>query len=133
MRHEFELDGVFINPKLSEDFNCTPHEQRDDEMNWWWGKPYIIISELSLESWEEFYYRLKDDASMKEYLLKYNKETWNKQLEEDRKSWFKKYPTGFKYTVRCLDGGAWDRSTKYGDYASFEEAMDAAKNISTNS
>ncbi|CAM8622405.1 hypothetical protein MCEMSHM24_02485 [Comamonadaceae bacterium] len=32
-----------------------------------------------------------------------------------------------KFTVRCLDGGAWDRSTNYGVASTLEEAKDIAK------
>lgn len=36
------------------------------------------------------------------------------------------WPTGQRYDVRCLDGGAWDRSTWRGSYGSLDEAIDAA-------
>ncbi len=32
-----------------------------------------------------------------------------------------------RYDVRCLDGGAWDRSTWWGSYADISEAVNLAK------
>ncbi|NOM01208.1 hypothetical protein G9Q13_28680, partial [Klebsiella pneumoniae] len=34
-----------------------------------------------------------------------------------------RWPHGVRYTVRMLDGGAWDRSTNHGMYGSIEEAV----------
>lgn len=35
-----------------------------------------------------------------------------------RKAW----PGGVRYDVRCLDGGAWDRSTWWGSFSTLDEA-----------
>jgi len=126
MRHTFEIDGIYINPELPEEFDVTPHEERDEEMNYWWDKPYIEIVELSQESWIEHFYRLKDDFISEELGTE---EEYKKRLEKDKISWFETWHTGFRYCVRCLDGGAWDRSTNHGMYATFEEALQVAKNI----
>jgi hypothetical protein len=53
-------------------------------------------------------------------------------MKKMRDSWFDAWPTGFRYDVRCLDGGAWDRSTNYGMFATFEEALKLAKELSCN-
>lgn len=37
------------------------------------------------------------------------------------------WPSGTTYVVRCLDGGAWDRSTWWGQFGSLEEAVAQAK------
>lgn len=37
------------------------------------------------------------------------------------------WPRGVRYDVRCLDGGAWDRSTVWGFFATVEEAVACAK------
>jgi hypothetical protein len=66
---------------------------------------------------------------MKDHLSKLDKEKWNKEIEERKKSWLKAWPTGFRYDVRCLDGGAWDRSTNHGMFKTFEEALIIAKNL----
>lgn len=44
-----------------------------------------------------------------------------------KQSFMATFPTGTKYTVRCLDGGVHDRSTWIGEYASLEQAVEAAK------
>jgi hypothetical protein len=130
MRYTFEKDGIYINPKLPTDFDITPHDKRDNEMNWWWNKPYIVIDELEQETYEEHYYRLKELGFSDEKIE--SKEDWNKYLEEERETWYKKFPTGFKYNVRCLDGGAWDRSTMKGVFTTFEEAIEVAKQLKSS-
>ena len=37
--------------------------------------------------------------------------------------WLDAWPSGTRYDVRCLDGGAWDRSTNWGCFSSLEEAL----------
>lgn len=126
MRHTFELDGIYINPELPEDFDNTPLDERDEDMNLWWDKPYIEIEELSFYTWEEHYYRLKELGYTDEMITK---EDYLKGIEDRKKSWAENWSTGFRYNVRCLDGGAWDRSSNHGFFASFDEAMEAAKRL----
>ncbi len=38
------------------------------------------------------------------------------------------WPKGVRYDVRCLDGGAWDRSTAWGSFPTLEAAVDLALN-----
>lgn len=45
-------------------------------------------------------------------------------------SWFQHWPSGTRYDVRCLDGGAWDRSTSRGQFATLEEAINRANELS---
>ncbi len=44
-----------------------------------------------------------------------------------RKQWFESWPTGKRFDVRCLDGGAWDRATVWGMFGSIEEAIECCK------
>ena len=37
------------------------------------------------------------------------------------------WPGGVRYDVRCLDGGAWDRTTAWGWFATLDEAVECAK------
>lgn len=39
------------------------------------------------------------------------------------------YPQGVRYDVRCLDGGAWDRSTFLGAFGTLEAAVKAASEL----
>ena len=130
MRHTFELDGIYINPELPEDFDITPHDERDEDMNWWWDKPYILIDELENESWEEHYYRLKSYDWSDEKIG--TKEDYLTKLQEQKDNWYKKFPLGFRYEVRCLDGGAWDRSSSRGTFNNFDEALEVAKELQNN-
>jgi hypothetical protein len=127
MRYSFEIEGINVNPDLPEDFDYTPHDERDRaEIEKWWGNPYIIITELHIESWVEHYHRLKNECGWSDEKIGTQKE-YEIQCQEQRKNWLEAFPTGFRFDVRCLDGGAWDRSTNRGSYASFEEALEVAK------
>jgi hypothetical protein len=127
MRHTFEIDGIYINPQLPEDFDITPHDERDEDMNWWWDKPYILVNELEQESWEEHYYRLKACDWSDELIG--TKKDWLKYLKEQKENWYKNFPLGFRYEVRVLDGGAWDRSSWKGTFNNFDEALAIAKQL----
>ncbi|WP_456391212.1 hypothetical protein [Hydrogenimonas sp.] len=130
-RYSFEIDGIKINPELPENFDCTPNDERSsEELDEWWEKPYILITELSLESWPEYYHRLKYEHGCNDDEIG-TKEEFEKKNTERRESWFKTWPTGFRYDVRVLDGGAWDRSTNKGSYPTFEEALEVAKRLRT--
>ena len=41
--------------------------------------------------------------------------------------WLKSWPSGARYDVRCLDGGAWDRPTSWGMFGTLPEAIACAK------
>jgi len=53
--------------------------------------------------------------------------------ERYRESWLKAWPTGVRYDVRRLDGGAWDRSTNCGSFASLEDAIAVAEELGNES
>lgn len=128
MRYSFIIDNIMINPKLRINFDSTSNEKRNDkEVEKFWGKPYILVEELELESWEEHYYRLKNLGWNDEKIG--NKEEWNKYLKESKDLWNSEFVSGFRYTVRCLDGGAWDRSSWKGTFSDFDEALNFAKDI----
>lgn len=92
-------DIIPINPCQRDDFDSTPHEHRDPlELDHWWNVPYVQTRE-----WSDIG---SDD-------------------DERRKQWFAHWPSGIRYTVRCLDGGAWDRSTNRGSFSSLEQAVAA--------
>jgi len=91
-------DLIPINPCQRDDFDSTPHEHRDPlELDHWWNMPYVQTCEWS------------DIGSD----------------DEHREQWFAHWPSGIRYTVRCLDGGAWDRSTNRGSFSSLEQAVAA--------
>lgn len=51
-------------------------------------------------------------------------EAWG--TPEQRAAFTEHWPSGVRYDVRCLDGGAWDRSTCWGNFATLEQALACA-------
>jgi carbon storage regulator CsrA len=85
--------GIPFNPKLPRNFDDTPNDHRPASHQRWWNRPYIQT------------YTTTDFGS-----------------PVDEEQWMKHWPSGIRYDVRCLDGGAWDRSTAWGMFATFDEA-----------
>lgn len=109
---EQRVNGVLINPKLPKGFDSTPNEARTASHQKWWNRPYIET--MSADDWETFYKSCDDE---------YAEKRWRDWEAGGRQKWFDAWPTGVRYDVRCLDGGAWDRSTCWGMFASLEEAL----------
>lgn len=116
------VQGVPIDPILRSDFDMTPNDQREDlELHDWWDRPFIVtLSWADLnESWGEYCEKrallgLGPEGSESGYLA----------LQKTRKgAWLESYPGGTRYEVRCLDGGAWDRSTSKGFFDEFDNAL----------
>ncbi len=129
MRHFFTVDNIMVNPKLRAMFDSTPNEKRSEkEIEKFWGKPYVLIEEFRAESWEEHFYRLNEDDFFTKDKIG-TKEEYIKRIENEKNIWLKNFPSGFRYTVRCLDGGAWDRSSWKGTFGDFDEALTFAKEI----
>lgn len=99
MRYEFEIDGIFVNPNLPDDFDITPNEEKDSSSLWWWGKPYIIIESLRQESWIEHYSRLKNEFQWSDERIG-TQEDFKQNLQRVREHWFDEFHTGFRYNVR---------------------------------
>lgn len=121
------VDGIPVNPALRPDFDITPNDEREQlEVSDWWGKPYIVTTswEDMSETWDEYLARANSEYGFDPG----PKEDFERRMIEGRESWFKSWPTGTRYEVRCLDGGAWDRSTCWGMFGSLEEALKIAKN-----
>lgn len=116
------IDGIPFNPTLRSDFDDTPNDSRDPlEVDDWWGKPFICTDSLdeNFESYDAHVKRLKDYPTIEIA----EKEVFEREQANSKKVWLEAYPEGIRYEVRCLDGGAWDRSTMWGMVGSLEEAM----------
>jgi hypothetical protein len=109
-------EGVLINPELPKGFDNTSNEARPKSQRKWWNMPYI---ETYSDKDNEAYLASRTDEYAEEMRIKW--------ANKDRESWFKKWPSGVRYDVRCLDGGAWDRSTNWGMFATLDEALSCAK------
>jgi len=130
--------NIPINPKLRDDFDNTPNEERPaDEIEKWWGVPYIVTT-----SWEQH----QADATYDDFLARMasygsnfgwtppTREEWQAQHEQNRANWLDWFPNdGIRYEVRCLDGGAWDRSTSWGMFATLDEAIECGRRFTGNS
>lgn len=122
-------DGIIINPILRDEFDMTDNDERPkDEINDWWGRAYIRTDMWgdNTETYEEYFARSQEPIGFKPETL----EEWTARVQRQKESWFEEFPSGTRYMVRCLDGGAWDRSTNKGSYPTLEEALQIAKNTS---
>lgn len=93
--------SIPVNPKLPANFGFTPNEKRPPSHMRWWDRPYIETS-----SWDQMRTERSTDA--------------------DRAKWYEAWPSGTRYDVRCLDGGAWDRPTCWGMFATKDDALACA-------
>lgn len=128
-----KVQGIHVNPRLRKLFDDTPHENRSQaEINSWWCVPYILTTEVdeyvSDFSYEEFVKRIESAGSIRYYPTP-SREQWEKDKAERIASFYASYPTGIRYEVRCLDGGAWDRSTNHGFFPTLELAINHAKGL----
>jgi len=58
-----------------------------------------------------------------------DREKWETMTRQASENWANEYPTGKRYGVRRLDGGAWDRSTNYGCYSTLKQALHVAEGL----
>ncbi|ELV8578697.1 hypothetical protein QNF13_004051 [Vibrio vulnificus] len=116
------VKGIFINPNLRDDFDCTPNDEREFlENEHWYGRAYIVTDEFKSETYQEFANRVA------KYDPKYQLESeseFNERNQQSKTAWLKAWPTGVRYEIRCLTGGAWDRSSSQGMFASLDEAVE---------
>lgn len=110
-----KADGILINPKLPPRFDDTANDERPASHQKWWHRPFIQT--LSVEEEDRRYAERTDEWAEK------GREAW----AESRPKWLAAWPGGVRYEVRCLDGGAWDRSTSWGMFATLKEAIACAK------
>lgn len=110
------VDGVLIDPVLPKRFDDTPNESRPASHRAWWHLPFIRT--FSVQDWDREYAEREDQYADQQ------RAHW---AEKGRAEWMKAYPAGIRFEVRCLDGGAWDRSTCWDMVASLEEALIVAK------
>ena len=130
------IDGIAIDPILPDDFWSTAHEDREKiELDEWWERPFIVTQGYDEESYEEYYSRMKPYYD--ELITHYgeekttnkveNEDEFNARVEKEKKSWFDIWPSGIRYDVYILDGGAWDRPTSKAKVATLEEALNLSR------
>lgn len=117
--------GVLINPFLPEGFDDTPNDERsEEELARWWGRRFIETSRIEdqLEDFESYAARCEIDGMEPHFA----QADWEAQQQQLRQQLEERYPSGTAYHVRCLDGGAWDRSTWWGSTDTLEGALEIA-------
>jgi hypothetical protein len=92
-----------INPRLPARFDSTPNDARPASHMKWWGRPFIQTFGPGNALGD-----LTGPA---------------------REQWYRAWPSGVRYDVRCLDGGAWDRPTCWGMFATLEDALACARGL----
>jgi len=112
---EDQVDDVLINPKLPRRFDDTPNEVRPGSHAKWRGFPYIVTE--TVEALDAYYAGRTDEYAAAGLKM------WK---NEGRAKWMQAWPSGTRYTVRCLDGGAWDRSTNWGSFPTLAAAVECA-------
>lgn len=115
-----------VDPELPANFDNTPHDARPrGQIDDWWGKPFIRTCrwEDMADSYDAYLQRVRN---LKDFTPESSAE-FNRRQAIQKGAWFETYPTGIRYDVRCLDGGAWDRSTSWGMVGSLEEAIAIAE------
>lgn len=116
-------DRFPLNPILRDWFDQTPNDKREPlELEHWWDLPFIVT-----DTWEdcETHFRAHQARlSAERFDGALTAEQVEAEIPSRKAEWFKAWPAGTRYEVRCLDGGAWDRSTNWGMVASLEEAVE---------
>lgn len=116
------IDGVLINPELPEDFHNTPNDERSElENKLWWDVSFIVVDEFQPpdNSYAEYTERLGSQSE--------SEDEFNARIAKTKKNWDDSFPDGKRYTVYCLDGGAWDRPTWWGGFPGLDQAIECAK------
>ncbi len=118
-KHTFKaekyIDGILVNPLLPKAFDDTPNDSRSKaQVEKWWGRPFIRT--MTVEEWDKIYAERTDEYA----------EAGRAHWEKGRPEWMKAWPSGTRYETRCLDGGAWDRSTGWGMFPTLEQALACA-------
>lgn len=105
---QWAATGVPLNPCLPDWFDRRDNATRYRiEIKNWWNRPYIVST-----SWAD----RQPGASLTAA-----------EVDDMKQAWFDAWPSGVRYDVRCLDGGAWDRSSNWGSFPSIELALACIK------
>ena len=96
-----------LNPTLPENFFSTDNDDRSDaEIAEWWDRPFILEQKFFFGGAQTQF----PDAA--------------ERREAQEKQWLSRWPSGSRFDVWILDGGAWDRPTNRGQFDSLDEAVE---------
>lgn len=112
-----------LNPILRDCFDQTPNDKREAlELDHWWDLPYIVTD--TWEDYEKHFRAIQVKLRAEGFESALTTEQLEAEILECKAQWFNTWPSGTRYEVRCLDGGAWDRSTSWAMVASLVEAIE---------
>lgn len=103
---------ILVDPVLPRNFDNTANDSRPKSHDFWWMRPYVVTYSAD-QMWPE------SDGHAQSAI-------W----QEARRAWLNSWPGGIRHDVRRLDGGAWDRSTFHGAFATLQSAVDEATKLS---
>lgn len=119
-------DGFPLNPTMRDWFDQTPNQEREPlEVEHWWGRPFIKT--YTWESWDQHYRTTQAHHRKEQNQFVKSDADLEAMISEEKAKWFSAWPSGTRYDVRCLDGGAWDRSTNWGCSGSLEGAIEVCR------
>lgn len=113
-------NGFHVNPSVPEWMDSRSLSNRSEShLEQWYLVPYIQTESFSKETYVNYRDRMKK-VKVSEVLSKEAFEQW---MNDWQRTWWKKWPAGVRYDVRCLDGGAEDRTTNHGSYDTLDKAL----------
>jgi len=120
--NQIKVEGVPINPVLRYYFDSTPNEDRNKkEMADWFDMPYIVTRCFVRDTYKEYLSRMGESDTIQ------TKEEWESERTLRIIDWNSEWKEGLIYVVRCLNGGAWDRSSNLGHFDNLDDALSFAK------
>lgn len=118
------MKEILINPTIPNWMDSRDIRKRSNaHMKKWFNVPYIETENFIDDTYEDYCERC---LGME---LETEQEFDDRRLR-DRESWCNTWGAdGIRYDVRCLDGGAWDRTTNHGSFKTLEEALEKARSL----
>ncbi|WP_166426122.1 hypothetical protein [Paraglaciecola sp. 20A4] len=121
------VNGVPVDPKQRYYFDLLSNDLRPRGEMEWLNVPYIVTFNVVKEHKAKTYkaelsyltaVNSENIPSKSEWLIKHNEALVGLET---------RYPAGIQYSVNCFDGGAWDRSSNWGEANTLEKALTIAK------
>jgi len=126
------MKKIYVDPEVPEWMDDKDlNERSESHMQKWFNRPYIRTEGFTEDTYSEYVERMaytQEESYKGDYKLE-TEEEFNDRRKKDKEQWLEWYPEGIRYDVRCLDGGAWDRTTNKGSYKTLEEAKARCKEI----
>ena len=121
------IDNIPVDPKQRYYFDLLSNDLRPEDEMEWLNVPYVKTFNVLRA------HKVKTYKAELSYLSAINSESipsqteWIIKHDEELANLKSRYPSGIQYSVRCFDGGAWDRSSNWGEADTLEQALSIAK------